>query len=132
MIDRLMDRYRARALQYRGEMVARTETLAALQRSEWLSIQQAIEKGSLTENDVTKQWLETHDGKTRHWHVELARLGPIPLNEPFISPKTGEPMMHPGDTSLGAKGEDVIGCRCRVRYKVDWIGQARRLLNGVQ
>jgi hypothetical protein len=44
----------------------------------------------------------------------------VGLDEPFISP-TGAKMMHPGDTSLGAGGDEVIMCRCRARLKVDWL-----------
>lgn len=131
IVDKLVDQYRVNALRYRGEMIARTETLAALQRSEWLSIQQSIEKGSLSESDVTKVWDSSQDDRVRPSHRALHGTQ-VALNEPFVSPVTGNRMMFPGDTSLGASGRDIVLCRCRVQYKVDWLAKARAALNGVQ
>lgn len=128
-VDKLVDRYRVRALQYRGETIARTETLAALQRSEWLAIQQSIEKGDLSEVEVTKEWDSSSDDRVRPSHRALHGMI-VSLNEPFVSPLTGARMMHPGDLLLGAGGKDVIACRCKVRYRVDWLARARTALNG--
>lgn len=128
-VDRLVDRYRANALRFRGETIARTETLSAMHRSEWLSIQQSIEKGDLSEAEVTKEWDSTGDDRVRPSHRALNGLT-VGFNEPFVSPLTGARMMHPGDISLGAGGADVIACRCKVRYKVDWLARARKALNG--
>lgn len=120
VVDRLVDKYRSNALRYRGETIARTETLAALHRSEWLSIRQSIEKGKLTEAQVQKVWDSTGDNRVRPAHRELDGVT-VGFDEPFVSPVTGARMMHPGDTTLGAGGQDVIACRCKVRYKVDWF-----------
>lgn len=119
VIDKLVDRYRARALQARGENIARTETLAALNRSEFESTRQALIQSDLPTAAAKKVWDDTGDRKTRPSHRELGKMKPIPIDQPFISP-TGARMLHPGDTSLGANGEDVIGCRCRVKYVVDF------------
>lgn len=127
-VDRLVDRYRVRALQHRGETIARTDTMAALQRSEWLSIQQTIEKGKLSESEVTKEWDSTSDDRVRPSHRALHGTT-VGFNEPFVSPITGARMMHPGDFSLGAGGQDVIACRCKVKYKVDWLARAQAALD---
>lgn len=123
-VDRLVDRYRANALRYRGEQIARTETMAALQHSEWLSIKQAIDKGQLSQSEVTKEWDSSSDDRVRPSHRALHGMT-VGFDEPFVSPLTGARMMHPGDVSLGAGGRDVISCRCKVQYKVDWLAKAR-------
>lgn len=119
-VDKLVDRYRVNALRHRGETIARTETLAALNKSEWLSIKQVIEQGNLTSEAVTKIWDDAGDNRVRHSHEQMDGQRRA-LDEPFVSPLSGARLMHPGDTSLGASGKEVIGCRCRVRYEVDWF-----------
>jgi len=123
-VGKLVARYRDNALKFRGEQIGRTETLAALNKSEWLSIKQSVEVGRLTRSQVQKIWIARHDGHTRTSHRELDGMA-VGIDEAFVSPVTGAHMLHPGDTSLGAGGQEVIGCRCRVRYKVDWFEGAR-------
>jgi hypothetical protein len=119
-VDKLVDRYRANALRHRGETIGRTEALHALNRSEWLATVQAVEQGNLRADAVTRVWDSAGDARVRSTHRELDGQT-VGLNEAFISPVTGARMMHPGDTSLGAPGREVIGCRCRVRTVVDWF-----------
>lgn len=119
-VDKLVDRYRANALRFRGEQIGRTETLAALNKSEWLSIKQAIETGRLSPSQVKKVWDSAGDSRVRPSHKALDGQT-VEMDEPFVSPVTGGRMMQPGDTSLGASGAETIGCRCRVRYKVNWF-----------
>lgn len=118
-IDRITGRYADRLLQLRGEMIARTESLNALNEAREQSFRQAIDSGMLKPQHVVKGWSATKDLRTRDSHLELDGKK-VAINEPFESP-TGAHMMHPGDTSLGAGGEDVIGCRCMTTYKVDMI-----------
>jgi hypothetical protein len=122
-VDKLVDRYRANALRHRGEMIARTETLHGLNRSEWLSIKQAVDQGNLDENAVTRIWDSAGDNRVRPSHRALDGQR-VKLDEPFVT-ATGARMMHPGDTTLGAPGKEVIGCRCRVRIDVDWFAGAK-------
>jgi len=44
----------------------------------------------------------------------------VGIEEAFVSPVTGARLLHPGDTTLGATGKDVIACRCRIRYDIRW------------
>jgi hypothetical protein len=120
VVDKLVDRYRANALRHRGETIGRTEALHALNRSEWLATKQAVEQGNLRADAVTRVWDSAGDSRVRPAHRELDGQT-VGIDEPFVSPVTGARMMHPGDTSLGAPGREVIGCRCRVRTVVDWF-----------
>lgn len=118
-IDKLVDRYRANALRHRGETVGRTETIHALNRSEWLATKQAVETGDLTASAVSREWDTVGDNRVRHAHREMDGQT-VGLDEPFVAPD-GDRLMHPGDTSLGASGQNVIACRCRVKTHVDWF-----------
>lgn len=122
-IDRLVTRYKANALRYRGETIARTEAIQSLNRSEYEAVKQAIEQGSIKSSAVRRYWDSAGDSRVRWSHKSMDKkyhAEGVGLDEPFISP-SGERMMFPGDTSLGAPGEEVIMCRCRVRMKVDWL-----------
>jgi hypothetical protein len=44
----------------------------------------------------------------------------VGFDAPFIAPD-GSRMMFPGDTSLGAPGEQTIQCRCFERIRVRYI-----------
>lgn len=124
-VGRFMVSYNNRALKYRADVVARTETVQALNRGERIAHDQILNEGLIREDQVTKEWDDTGDGRVRTTHSVLAvKYGPgkdIPLNEAFVSP-SGSRLMYPGDHSLGADASEIIHCRCRARYKVDWYG----------
>lgn len=119
VVDKLVDRYRAISLRKRGEAIGRTEALAALNRSEYEATRQALDQSDLPLSAVRKIWDSAGDGRVRSSHRELNGTS-VGIDEPFISPDSGRPMLHPGDTSLGATGRDVIHCRCKARYVIDF------------
>lgn len=60
-----------------------------------------------------KTWITKNDRKVRHTHKEVNGVT-IPIFEPF---RVGESkMMFPKDSSLGAKTDQIAGCRCVVKY----------------
>jgi hypothetical protein len=118
-IERLITRYRDRALKYRGENIGRTETLAALNRSEYESVRQAMDRSDLPLAATTKEWDTAGDTDVRHSHAEMDGQI-VGIDEPFVSPVTGARMMHPGDGSLGAGAKEISMCRCRVKYRTDF------------
>lgn len=129
-VDKLISSYKNKALKFRADSIARTETLQAIAASEWQAHKQAVDSGAINNNDIGKDWDSAGDNSVRHTHRELDKTyhtdeDAISLDDPFVSP-SGALMMFPGDTSLGAGGDEIIGCRCRVRYVVDWIGAALR------
>lgn len=123
-IDKIADRYADRLLQLRGENIARTESLAALNAGRQEAFSQAVQSGKLSQRNVRKVWSSTMDGRTRDSHTKMNGVT-VDFDEPFTMP-SGNRMMRPGDTSLGAGGEDVINCRCMVVFKVDMIGATLR------
>jgi hypothetical protein len=120
-IDRIVSRYADRLLLQRGEMIARTEALEAFNAGRDLAVQQAINEGEVSAQNVTKIWDSAHDTRVRSTHRALSG-SKVPMNGVFVSP-SGARMRHPGDTSLGAPADEIIQCRCIARYKIDWLAQ---------
>jgi len=121
-IDKLISRYRDNALRWRGENIARTEAMQALNHSEYEATKQAVDMGAVKNENVKREWDDAGDGRVRPSHRALngQRVG---LDEPFVSPVSKARMLHPGDTSLGAPVSEVAMCRCRVRSVIDWLGE---------
>jgi len=120
-VRQMTRRYSARLLAYRGEVVARTETIHAAHAGQRVGMQQLIDSGRVQSSQVRKIWKATGDGRTRDSHLALHGES-VGWDEPFISPATGLPMMHPGDTSMGAAGRDTIQCRCHMETRIDFLG----------
>lgn len=123
-INRIVGRYSDRMLALRGETIARTETLQALNAARMEATEQLLETGAVTEAQITKVWRSASDGRVRDSHAALngTEAG---LRETFTSPITGARMLHPGDTSKGAPGEEIINCRCWWEPKIDYLAAFR-------
>lgn len=121
-IDSLVNRYADRTLSYRGNVIARTEGLEALSAADYESTLQVIATGAAREKDVVREWDSVGDNRVRDTHAKMdgQRVG---INEAFVSP-SGARLMFPHDRSLGASGDEIIQCRCRVKTVIDWIGAA--------
>lgn len=124
-VDRITARYKDRLLQLRGEMIARTETLASLNAGKEESIRQLVDTGKVQRSAIKKIWRATGDDRTRDSHLALNGVE-VGLDEPFISPLTGAQMMHPHDTSRGAPASETIACRCFYEIKIDYFAALRR------
>ena len=76
----------------------------------------SIAGGSSRPSKRTKSWANLGDSRVRrspfnHLFAEQT----VPANKPFIV--SGERLMYPGDTSLGASLGNVIRCRCSAIYE---------------
>lgn len=118
-IDKLISRYKDSLLQLRGETVARTESIQALNRADYEALSQAVDMGAANKGDVTRIWNTAGDDRVRDSHADMDGQE-VGLDEPFVSGE-GNQMMFPGDTSLGADASDTINCRCKVRTRIDWL-----------
>ena len=117
--QRAGDRYADRLLQLRGEMLARTEALTSLHAGQYQALLQSVDNGAVRADQLRRTWRSAGDGRVRHTHRGL-NGDSVGLTEAFTSP-SGARMRFPGDTSLGAPGDEVIGCRCVVTARVDWL-----------
>lgn len=130
-IDRAITRLQARTQRYRGEVIARTESINALRAGQHESVLQAMDAGGIEQQDITKRWDATLDSRTRTDHAQAERRyidNPIPVDEPFMV--GGYRLMFPGDSSGGAPASQVVQCRCRSLTRIDFIGQAAREIEG--
>lgn len=126
-IEKLVTAYEKKALKYRADSISRTETIQSINRSERAAIEQSIDEGYLKSEQVKKWWDDTGDGRTRLTHLELGKKynkeNMIAFDEPFIT-STGDKLMYPGDTSLGASAREIIHCRCKAVYDVNFSGSS--------
>lgn len=122
-VDRITARYADRLLKLRGENIARTEALTAFSAGREEAFAQAIDMGVKPEN-VTGTWRDAGDGRVRHTHHAMNGQK-RPWGQPFVSP-SGARLMYPGDTSLGAGAEEIVGCRCVKMVRIDHIAEAMR------
>lgn len=123
-ISRLITAYEAKALKYRADAIARTETMQAINRAERAAIAQNIEEGLITADMVTKWWSDTGDERTRISHINLGnrykKENAIGFDEPFET-MNGSKLLYPGDTSLGADLHEIIHCRCKCQYYIEFV-----------
>jgi hypothetical protein len=127
-IDNAINRMQSNTLRFRGEVIARTESINALRAGQFQAVQQSLDVGELDSQDASKAWDATGDSRTRldHWQMEAKYKDGIPINEAFQFPD-GTEAMYPGDNSLGASAKQVIQCRCRNVIKIDFIGKQVRM-----
>lgn len=121
-IDKLVTRYSDSLLQLRGEMIGRTEAIASLNRSEYEALKQLVETGAVRSEAITRTWDSAGDNRVRHTHRAMDGQTVVGVDEAFSTP-FGARLMFPGDTSLGAPGDETVACRCRVRTKIDWLAE---------
>lgn len=118
-IERISGRYKDRLLAYRGEVIARTETLSSMNAGREEGIRQLIDSGKVSREQVTKTWRATKDKRTRDTHLELDGTS-VGIDEAFTT-IDGNRLMHPHDRSLGAPGSEIIQCRCFYELKIRYL-----------
>lgn len=121
-IGKIARRYADRLLGLRGEMIARTETIAALNAGRIEGLQQMVDRGAVTAAQVSIEWDSTADGRTRPDHLFMEGQT-VQLGQPFQAPD-GSLLYFPGDTSLGASASQTVGCRCYARPRIDFLAAA--------
>ena len=78
--------------------------------------------------DVTKAWVTQGDSRVRtppdsSFNHLAADSEQVPMDQPFVV--SGERLMHPGDTSLGASVGNVVNCRCASVVDVEDVVSVR-------
>ena len=112
-IDRMVQRYEERYIQYRANVIARTETLAAVHAGDEEMWNQAIESGAVEPDQVITTWHTARDERVRGSHRSMNGQTVL-FGEPFTSGR-GNSLRYPGDPQ-GA-GSETINCRCVVSRK---------------
>jgi len=121
-IDRMAQQYSNKLLRQRGETIARTETLKALNAGRQEALDQLIENpnNDVRAEDVVRAWDSTGDARTRETHA-AADGQVVPQGEAFTV--GGYSMMYPGDTSLGAPAGETVNCRCYMAPEIDFFAR---------
>lgn len=108
-IDSLVSRYRDNALKWRAETIARTETLRNVHAGLDDGYRQAIERGDIEVDQLSKEWIHAGGGKhSRKDHQAMDGVQ-VKFNEDFVF-SDGTRMRWPGDPRAGAA--HVANCRC--------------------
>lgn len=113
-ISNMVERYRARALIYRSENIARTEAVRNTSLAREEALRQMIEQTGIATARVRRIWNATRDARTRDAHREMQGQERA-VEEPFLD-GSGNSLMWPGDPS--APPETTINCRCTVTFSV--------------
>lgn len=119
-VERITGRLSDSYLKLRGETIARTESLTALNAGRTESFRQAAAQAGVEPGNITRVWSATMDGRTRETHSAMNGQVVRGLYLPFTTPR-GARMMFPGDTSMGAPASETISCRCMASMRVDYF-----------
>lgn len=124
-INRIITQMQNRTLKYRGDVIARTESIGALRAGQHESVNQAVSKGEADRQDVSRIWDSSEDKRTRLDHLQMEGQKAA-FGQHFTFPD-GSQAMFPGDASLGAPAKQLIQCRCKEVTKIDFLGQLKRI-----
>jgi hypothetical protein len=116
-VDAMVRNYRNRALKYRADGIARTESIRAMNQAQIEASRQAIRAGQVDAAAMVKVWIATSDGRTRDTHAAMDGQE-VGVDDPFVSP-SGARLAYPGDPS--APAHETINCRCTMVTRVDFL-----------
>lgn len=91
----------------RSRLIARTEVISASNLG-------SMAAARATNLPLKKEWIATADERVRDIHADAD--GQIVTGMDTAFAVGGEELLFPGDTSLGATGENIFNCRCTVGY----------------
>jgi hypothetical protein len=119
-IDNMVTAYRNRALRYRAENIARTETMTSLHEAQQQSIEQAVADGVVDQTAVTFVWRTAEDDRVRDSHVFMDGQE-VQMGQMFVT-GDGNLLEYPGDPS--GPPEEIINCRCFREPLIDFLASA--------
>lgn len=114
-IDRMVEAYERKYLNYRAETIAQTETTRTLNEANEEAFAQTMEQAGLNDDWIERTWVSTKDKRTRDTHAQMIRRVVIGTQTPFIT-GGGFQMIRPG--AEGAPASEVIRCRCTVIHRI--------------
>jgi len=111
-ISQLSTRYEAKALAYRGKVIAENEVKIAVEAGRKEAYQQLIDDGTISEGQLIKTWHHSPSKDPRPDHIQMDGTE-VGVNESFTLPD-GSVMKQPHDPAGGAANN--IGCNCWTEY----------------
>ncbi len=114
--DKIVGRYKDRLLKHRGDTIARTETLAAINAASDEALHQVVEEGLAPRNAVIRIWRHSYSADERPGHLMMSgqERG---LDEMFVNPLTFAVLPYPGS----GPGSEVFNCRCYIEHKIEFV-----------
>ena len=121
-VERMTERYRAKTLKHRSEVIARTESLRALSEGKEAAREQLIESGQIRADQVRRKWVTASDARVRENHSLIPGMNPegVGPNEPFQAPLG--PLRYPRDPQ--GLPEQTIQCRCAEVERITDVEEA--------
>lgn len=116
-VSRMITRYSDSLLELRGETIARTETMAALNGSREEAMLQAVDGGAVRAENVTKVWRSSVDNRVRETHRDMNGQT-VNIRDKFVS-ASGAQIQFPGDPN--APIEEIANCRCYMETRIDFL-----------
>lgn len=112
-IDQTIERYIARKIKYRAEVIGRTEALRAVHQGNEEMYRQAIEAGDLNAAQLTRKWVTRIDGRERLTH-EILNDQVRGYGEPWTT--IHGTIKFPGDPEAAAA--ETCNCRCALATRI--------------
>lgn len=109
-IDQMVDRYRSNYVGYRSTVIARTESLRAVHAGNEEMFRQAIDRGDIEADQLTRTWNTAGGPRVRASHRAMNNQK-RDFGESFTT-GDGVDLDYPGDPS--APIEETVQCRCVV------------------
>lgn len=116
VIEKITRRYQDGLLTRRGNRIARTEAIGALNAGKYEQMRQQMDRLGLSSTDVTVKWVAARDPRVRDTHRALNGQT-VDFGQPFQSP-SGALMRFPGDRDFGAPASEVVSCRCQPVFEI--------------
>lgn len=112
--ERVARLYANKALKYRGDVIARHETMLALDKSRDDAFRQQIAEGKLNAEEVTASWRHQTQEHPRMQHIAMNGQK-VPFGQPFVAPD-GTTLRFPRDPNAPVR--HTLGCKCWVEYDI--------------
>lgn len=112
-IDWLVERYAARYVKHRAEVIGRTEALRSVHQGNEAMYQQAIDDKTIDPERIERKWVTRLDGRERKTHLFLN--GQKRAWGEVWTTKNGV-IKYPGDPD--APASETIQCRCALTTRI--------------
>jgi hypothetical protein len=112
-IDWLVERYTARYVKHRAEVIGRTEALRAVHQGNEEMYRQAIADGTIDADRLERKWVTRTDGRERQTHL-LLNEEKRAWGETWVT--VNGVLRYPGDPD--APAAETIQCRCAIATRI--------------
>lgn len=119
MVDRIAARYSDGLLKLRADTIGLHETFAALGASKDIAFQQAIAKGAVRADAITKGWKHTPQEHPRVQHIAMQGQK-VRFDQPFVAP---DGTLIPYPHATGVPSRHTLGCKCFCEYRIDFAAR---------